>query len=254
MAWTSRLNLNSIIARYKFILPYLNNKKVLEVGCGFGIGASIIHDKALLYRGIDVSKKNIILAKKQNIKIQNLFLNMSAYDIKKLNIKFDLIICLATMYYLNFDKFLKCCCYVLKKNGQLIFDMTNVNIIGLNKKWDNQTKYLQILDMQKMLIKNGFKKNTFFGSDLEYKKNKTKIIVLKLRMLFKFMLSSKYLSKLKRLILFFVERNFFKIPAYLIKNDFRMSKKKNKIIEYKKIEKYKNNYSSWNIFIVSKYL
>jgi hypothetical protein len=68
------------------------------------------------------------------------------------------------------------------------------------------------------------------------------------------MLSSKYLSKLKKLILFFVERNFFKIPAYLIKNDFRMSKKKNKIIEYKKIEKYKNNYSSWNIFIVSKYL
>ena len=69
--WRSDPKLIGIkLSRYKVVSKLLIGcKKVLEVGCGFGIGASIIHDKALLYRGIDVSKKNIILAKKQNIKI-----------------------------------------------------------------------------------------------------------------------------------------------------------------------------------------
>jgi SAM-dependent methyltransferase len=244
----NKSNLEDIICRYKFVLPYLKNKKVLEVGCGFGIGARLIHDHSFLYRGIDISKRNIYKAKKNNNKIRNCFKELSAYQINKLGIKFDVIICLSTIYYLDFDKFLKSTIDVLKKNGLLIFDTTNVNMPGLNKDWDNQNKYYQVLEMQKTLVKYNFKKNIYFGSSSEFTHTKVTTIVSKFRLFLKSFLNNYNLFKIKKLIIFLIDKKFLKLPVYL-------SKKHLKIMSYyKKIEKYKNNYKNSNIIVISKYL
>jgi 2-polyprenyl-3-methyl-5-hydroxy-6-metoxy-1,4-benzoquinol methylase len=244
----SKSSLEDIICRYKFVLPYLKNKKVLEVGCGFGIGARLIHDHSFLYRGIDISKRNIYKAKKNNNKIRNCFKELSAYQINKLGIKFDVIICLSTIYYLDFDKFLKSTIDVLKKNGLLIFDTTNVNMPGLNKDWDNQNKYYQVLEMQKTLVKYNFKKNIYFGSSSEFTHTKVTTIVSKFRLFLKSFLNNYNLFKIKKLIIFLIDKKFLKLPVYL-------SKKHLKIMSYyKKIEKYKNNYKNSNIIVISKYL
>jgi len=244
----SKSSLEDIICRYKFVLPYLKNKKVLEVGCGFGIGARLIHDHSFLYRGIDISKRNIYKAKKNNNKIRNCFKELSAYQINKLGIKFDVIICLSTIYYLDFDKFLKSTIDVLKKNGLLIFDTTNVNMPGLNKDWDNQNKYYQVLEMQKTLVKYNFKKNIYFGSSSEFTHTKVTTMVSKFRLFLKSFLNNYNLFKIKKLIIFLIDKKFLKLPVYL-------SKKHLKIMSYyKKIEKYKNNYKNSNIIVISKYL
>lgn len=244
----NKSNLKDIICRYKFVLPYLKNKKVLEVGCGFGIGARLINEQSYLYRGVDISKRNIHKAKKNNNKIQNCFKELSAYQINRLGIKFDVIICLATIYYLDFDKFLKSTFDVLKKNGLFIFDTTNANMPGLNKDWDNQTKYYQILEMQKTLIKYNFKKNIFFGSSSEFTNTKVITIVSKLRSFLKSFLNNYNLFKLKNLIILFIDKKFLKLPDHLSKNDLEIK------CCYKKIEKYKNNYKNSNIIVVAKYL
>ena len=79
----NKSSLEDIICRYKFVLPFLKNKKVLEVGCGFGIGARLINEQSSLYRGIDISKSNIYKAKKNNGKIRNCFKELSAYQINQ---------------------------------------------------------------------------------------------------------------------------------------------------------------------------
>ena len=248
MSLISKSSLEDIICRYKFVLPYLKNKKVLEVGCGFGIGARLIHDHSFLYRGIDISKRNIYKAKKNNNKIRDCFKELSAYQINKLGIKFDVIICLSTIYYLDFDKFLKSTIDVLKKNGLLIFDTTNVNMPGLNNDWDNQNKYYQVLEMQKTLVKYNFKKNIYFGSSSEFTHTKVTTIVSKFRLFLKSFLNNYNLFKIKKLIIFLIDKKFLKLPVYL-------SKKHLKIMSYyKKIEKYKNNYKNSNIIVISKYL
>jgi SAM-dependent methyltransferase len=244
----SKSSLEDIICRYKFVLPYLKNKKVLEVGCGFGIGARLIDEQACLYRGIDISKSNIYKAKKNNNKIRNSFKELSAYKINRLGIKFDVIVCLATIYYLEFDKFLKSTFNVLVENGLLIFDSTNANLPGLNKNWDNQTKYFQVLEMQKILVKNNFKKNIFFGSSSEFANTKVITIVSKLRLFLKSFLNNCNLLKLKNLIILFIDQKFLTLPDYLSKNDMEIKS------SYKKIEKYKNNYKNSNIIVVAKYL
>jgi 2-polyprenyl-3-methyl-5-hydroxy-6-metoxy-1,4-benzoquinol methylase len=244
----SKSSLEDIICRYKFVLPYLKNKKVLEVGCGFGIGAKLINEQSFLYRGIDISKSNIYKAKKNNSKIRNCFKELSAYQINRLGIKFDVIICLATIYYLDFDKFLKSTFDVLKKNGLLIFDTTNANMPGLNKDWDNQNKYYQVLEMQKTLVKYNFKKNIYFGSSSELAHTKVNTMVSKFRLFLKSFLNNYNLFKIKKLIIFLIDKKFLKLPVYLSKKHLKI------VSNYKKIEKYKNNYKNSNIIVVSKYL
>jgi SAM-dependent methyltransferase len=244
----SKSSLEDIICRYKFVLPYLKNKKVLEIGCGFGIGARLINEQSSLYRGIDISKSNIYQAKKNNNRIRNCFKELSAYQINRLGIKFDVIICLATIYYLDFDKFLKSIFDVLKKNGLLIFDTTNANMPGLNKDWDSQTKYYQILEMQKNLVKYNFTKNIYFGSSSEFTHTKVITMVSKFRLFLKSFLNYYNLFKIKKLIIFLIDKKFLKLPVYLSKKHLEIES------YYKKIEKYKNNYKNSNIIIVSKYL
>lgn len=247
-SYISKSSLDDIICRYKFVLPFLKNKKVLEVGCGFGIGARLIYEQSFIYKGIDISKNNIYKAKKNNNKIRNCFKELSAYQINRLGIKFDVIICLGTIYYLNLNKFLKSAVNVLSKNGLLIFDTTNANFPRLNKNWDNQTKYYQILEIQKNLVKNNFKKNIFFGSSSEFTSREVVTVTSKLRSFLKSFLNNYNLQKLRKLIIFFIDKKFFKLPSFLTKNHLKMD------LCYKKIEKYKNNYKNSNIIVVSKYL
>jgi SAM-dependent methyltransferase len=173
---------------------------------------------------------------------------LSAYQINRLGIKFDVIICLATIYYLDFDKFLKSTFDVLKKNGLLIFDTTNANMPGLNKDWDNQNKYYQVLEMQKTLVKYNFKKNIYFGSSSELAHTKVNTMVSKFRLFLKSFLNNYNLFKIKKLIIFLIDKKFLKLPVYLSKKHLKIKS------YYKKIEKYKNNYKNSNIIVVSKYL
>ena len=134
---------------------FTDNKSILEIGCGFGLGFEYLYQNSKDYIGTDINEEQINLAKK-NSKYENKFLMLKLKDIKKLNQKFDIIICLATVYYLDINEFLDVSKKILNQNGQIIFDMSNKDMPGFDSKWDNQSKYYQVDELNSILKRKWF--------------------------------------------------------------------------------------------------
>ena len=108
------------------LLGNIKNKKLLDLGCGFGTYAKIYFEKGAKVTALDNSKKLIARAKKLNL----LNTEFIVKDIsKKLPFKkssFDVITSSLVFDHLFDLKFLfKECNRVLKHNGILVFSITN---------------------------------------------------------------------------------------------------------------------------------
>lgn len=102
----------------------IKNKKLLDLGCGFGAHAKHYSKKGARVTGIDSSKKEIEYAKQQNIRNTHFFV----YDInKKLPFKdkeFDIITCSLVLDYIkNLNKIFQETYRTLKKQGFMIFSI-----------------------------------------------------------------------------------------------------------------------------------
>ena len=77
-----------------------NNKKVLEIGCGIGTATHSFIENGALYKGIDLSKKSIDIAK-QRLKVFNLKGEIEEADIEnyKSNEKYDLIYSFGVLHH-----------------------------------------------------------------------------------------------------------------------------------------------------------
>lgn len=105
------------------MLPDLQNKTVLELGCGYGENCAYFKDMGASYViGTDISKNMINIAK-NNVQKENCeFEILAMEDISKINKKFDLIISsLAIHYVADFEKVLKDIYDLLNTNGYFIF-------------------------------------------------------------------------------------------------------------------------------------
>lgn len=85
----------------------LNNKKILEIGCGIGRWAEVFKDYCSQYLGIDYSK-NLIKIAKENYSFDNCyFQEMSATNIVESKLlvkpKYDIIFITGVLIYLNDD-------------------------------------------------------------------------------------------------------------------------------------------------------
>ena len=103
----------------------LNNKKVLDIGCGGGLISEPMARLGGNVTGIDASEKNIKVAslhsKENNLKITYLNKSPEQLDEKE---KFDIILNLEIVEHVdNLDLYLKSCYKLLKKNG-LMFTAT----------------------------------------------------------------------------------------------------------------------------------
>ena len=210
----SKINLEIIKNRYFFAKKFSNNKEILEIGCGFGLGFEYLYQNSNDYIGIDINQRQIDYAKKNYKNFKDKFLVLNYEEIEKLNKKFDLIVCLATVYYLDINKFLNISKKLLKKKGKIIFDMSNKDIPGFDTKWDNQSRYYQVDELNIILKTKGFSAN-FYGS---YIINNTKKIekIRKARLFVKKFFNFFKLNFLKKLIIFFIDRNFYILPHSII--------------------------------------
>ena len=237
-------NLEIIKNRYYFTKKFIKNKKILEIGCGFGIGFKYLKKNCRSYSGIDLNKNHISSAKKNNYSNQSKFRNLNFSQLHLLNKKFDAIICLATVYYLDFNYFLKVCKKHLNKNGIVIFDTSNKNILGFDGSWDKQTKYYQVPELNDLLHKNGFS-TKIFGSFPTKKSNIISIthkIRLTVKKLFKFL----NLFFFKNLLIFFFDKKFIKLPHCI---DSHMKKYTYK---YHNVSPAKKNYDFRIILVLAK--
>ena len=212
----SKNNLEVIKNRYFFTKKFIKKKRILEIGCGFGIGFSYLYEDCRDYLGIDINKSQINEAKHHNVNYKNKFKNLKLSELKNINKKFDLIICLATIYYLEIEEFLDVSKKLLASDGQIIFDTSNKNVPGFDSKWDNQSKYYDVSELNDILKKKDFKSN-YYGAFFVNNNKQIKTNTLKIRSFAKKLFKLLKLNFLKKIILFFLDKKFYTLP-YSIKD------------------------------------
>ncbi len=118
-------NANDLIEQpaMRKLLPDLNGKSVLDLGCGYGHNCvDFVSCGAARVVGIDISEKMLSVAEKESANEKIEYRNMSMTDISELDEKFDFLYSsLAFHYVKDFDAFAKDMYSVLNAGGQLLF-------------------------------------------------------------------------------------------------------------------------------------
>lgn len=120
----------SIRFEYLSLLGKVENKRILDVGCGLGIDAQLLSQKGAKGVGIDFSQESVKIAKGKNIENWNFF-NIDSelinYD------KFDFVISIMElMYHEDLNKTATIYCDHLVDNGKLLLVINNPYLISQN--------------------------------------------------------------------------------------------------------------------------
>lgn len=115
------------LARYRFALPKVADKKVLDIACGEGYGASLLAETAKEVIGVDIHPNSISQAGK---KYPDKNLHFIASDgigyLKKHRGCFDVIVCYETIEHLSkYEEFIRFLARSLKRNGLLFISTPN---------------------------------------------------------------------------------------------------------------------------------
>ena len=159
--------LERLYQRYKFAKNYTEDKQVLEIACGSGIGLIYLAENAKKTIGIDIDDNNLAEAgnniKKSIFSDKISIFKMDAHKLEFGNEYFDLIIVFEAIYYIkNLKESISEIFRVLKNGG--------ICVIGsVNKNWESfhpspfTHKYLTIPEYQDLFMQAGFKKIEYFG-------------------------------------------------------------------------------------------
>ncbi len=117
--------------RYRFSRDYTVHKKVLEVGCGSGLGLKSLSLESSLVAGMDIDLHNICIAASLH-KQAGLFLSRGdAHFLPFRNHSFDVVLLFESLYYLKSPElFVREAARVLGEDGRLI-------ISTVNRSWDD---------------------------------------------------------------------------------------------------------------------
>jgi len=151
----SKENLRMLYTRYKWASEFVKDKKVLEVGCGPGIGLGYLAKKAKRVIGSDCDA-NLVKIARNYYKDRIDILQTDAQHLPFGDKTFDVIILFEAIYYLPYpDKFLDECKRVLRKDGIVL-------ICTVNKDWEGfnpspfSVKYFSVPELYDLLNRNNF--------------------------------------------------------------------------------------------------
>lgn len=121
----NEINYNNIQEKpaMQSLLPDMNGKTILDLGCGFGQNCiDFLNRGASRVVGIDISEKMLAIAKTDNASENIKYMHLDMNDIKTIDEKFDIVYSsLAFHYVKSFSKLLSDINYLLKDNGLLIY-------------------------------------------------------------------------------------------------------------------------------------
>ena len=119
------INANNLIEKpiFRALLPSFKDKKVLDLGCGYGDLCKLAEDDgARKIVGVDISKKMLEMAKNINSSDKITYLNLPMEKLNEINEKFDFVISSLAFHYVeNFEKLIFDIKNLLVENGYLIF-------------------------------------------------------------------------------------------------------------------------------------
>ncbi len=105
------------------MLPDLHDKRVLDLGCGFGEHCmQFVEGGAKKVVGIDISAKMLAVAAEENSNSKITYINMPMEDISEIDGIFDVVISSLALHYVeNFEMIVKEVYSKLGENGVFIF-------------------------------------------------------------------------------------------------------------------------------------
>lgn len=105
------------------LLPDLNGKTILDMGCGFGEHCTkFVELGAATVVGIDISKKMLEVAEAENGHPSISYIHMPIEEISKLHKKFDIVISSLAMHYVeNYEAVVRDVYQLLKDGGIFVF-------------------------------------------------------------------------------------------------------------------------------------
>lgn len=109
------------------LMPDLNGKRVLDLGCGMGEHCKdYINRGAKRVVGVDISEKMLEVARKENSDENILYLNIPMEDILSIDEKFDVVISSLAIHYIeDFDGVVKAVYSLLEDGGIFLYSQEN---------------------------------------------------------------------------------------------------------------------------------
>lgn len=109
------------------LLPDLNGKDVLDLGCGFGEHCKAFVEKgAKNVVGIDISEKMLEVARKENNIPAITYLNLPMEDIGRLNGRFDVVVSSLAFHYVEaFSEVVRIIYEKMNAGGAFVFSQEN---------------------------------------------------------------------------------------------------------------------------------
>lgn len=109
------------------LLPDLNGKRVLDLGCGFGEHCKrFVECGAEKVVGIDISEKMLKVAREENSDPKITYLNMPMEDISTLQETFDVVISSLAFHYVeDFEAVIRTVYELLSEDGVFVFSQEN---------------------------------------------------------------------------------------------------------------------------------
>ena len=156
--------LQIMITRYNLAANYCENKDVLDVACGSGIGLDYISQKAKMVVGGDIDLKLVEIAKNNYIDNSKVtVLHLDALNLPFETNSFDVVLLYEAIYYLpNVEQFLREAKRVLRKNGKLIISTVNCQWHGFNPS-PFSTKYWSAQEMSNLLQSYNYTPSVLIG-------------------------------------------------------------------------------------------
>ena len=141
-------NANDIIEipNFRKMVPDVNGKSILDLGCGYGENDKYYKEKGATYvLGIDISKHMIDEANKEN-KVPGVdFDVLPMEEISTLDKKFDIVISSLAFHYIkDFDKLVKDIYDLLIKDGYLIFSQEHPLITCFNPVENMKKSHIEV--------------------------------------------------------------------------------------------------------------
>lgn len=140
--------------RYYFATQYAQSKRVLEVGCGAGIGLHYLTSRVKAVVGGDYSLENLGLAREHYRKSQEL-VGFDAHFLPFSKNSFDVLLALEIAHYLEMEVFLLEAKRVLAPQGTLVICLPNPNRPNFVPSKGSR-RYYTINELAKILSHSGY--------------------------------------------------------------------------------------------------
>ena len=148
------------------LLPELENKSILDLGCGYGENcAEFVKRGAERVVGIDISEKMLAVAAGQNADPRILYKQMPMENIRELQEKFDLVVSSLAIHYVEDYEGLVCAVYdLLKENGVFVFSQENPlnTCFSAGSRWTVDEKGNKLYANISRYSLDGERKSTWF--------------------------------------------------------------------------------------------